>query len=197
MNKPDFIQGILLAAGQGSRFGGDKLLHRLPEGEGMALASARHLRQSLPSTLAVLRPDRGALRAELEEQGFRCVVALQAERGMGHSVAAGVAASADAVGWVVALADMPYVQPSTIAAIADALRAGHDLVAPIYQGRRGNPVGFSAKHREDLLALAGDAGARHLLQAHREHVHVIEVDDPGVIRDIDTPQDLAAGGNTA
>ena len=197
MNKPDFIQGILLAAGQGSRFGGDKLLHRLPGGEVMALASARHLASALPAVLAVVRPEHSALRALLEEAGIPVIIAPDAERGMGHSLAAGVAASAQASGWVIALADMPYVQRSTIAAIADGLLAGHEIVAPAYHGRRGNPVGISAKHREALLALEGDAGARHLLQARRELVHLIEVGDPGVIHDIDTPQDLARQGSAA
>lgn len=197
VNKPDFIQGILLAAGHGRRFGGNKLLHRLPDGELLGLASAKHLRQALPNALAVLRPEDRELRLLLEGLSFTLVIAREANRGMGHSLAAGVAATPNAAGWVIALADMPFVLPSTIAALAEALRAGHEIVAPVYRGRRGNPVGFSARYRDELLALEGDAGARRLLQTNPQHLHLLEVDDPGVAQDIDTPEDLDQGANAS
>jgi molybdenum cofactor cytidylyltransferase len=88
----------------------------------------------------------------------------------------------------VALGDMPYVDVSTLQALAAALAAGADIAAPVLDGRRGNPVGFGAVHLESLLALRGDAGARRLLQACP--VTDIAVRDPGIFRDVDTPADL-------
>lgn len=188
---PDGIQGILLAAGRGSRFGADKLLHALADGTPLALQSARRMRAALPQMLVVLRPGADRLAECLRREGFACVLAADAELGMGHSVAAGIAASADAAGWVIGLADMPFVRADTIAQVAGALRAGAALAAPQYQGRRGNPVAWSARFREQLLALRGDAGARQLLQAQGAALALLAVDDPGVLQDVDTPADLS------
>jgi molybdenum cofactor cytidylyltransferase len=88
----------------------------------------------------------------------------------------------------VALGDMPYVEVSTLRALADALAAGAGIAAPVLDGRRGNPVGFSAIYLDTLLALRGDEGARRLLQSCP--VTEVPVADPGIFRDIDTPADL-------
>lgn len=189
---PAGIQGILLAAGQGLRFGADKLLHPLPDGTPMALQSARRMRAALPQMLVVLRPDCRALEELLRREGLPWVIAADAELGMGHSVAAGVAASAGAAGWVIGLADMPFVSPATIASVAAALREGAPLAAPQYQGRRGNPVGLGAGFRDALLALQGDAGARAILQSEAQRLRLVPVDDAGVLQDVDTPADLGA-----
>jgi molybdenum cofactor cytidylyltransferase len=69
-----------------------------------------------------------------------------------------------------------------------ALERGADIAAPVYQGRRGNPVGFSRRHLTQLLGLDGDQGARNLLMRHP--VTEVPVDDAGVIRDIDELSDL-------
>jgi molybdenum cofactor cytidylyltransferase len=109
---------------------------------------------------------------------------------MGASLAAGIQASEDAEGWIVALADMPRIQIATIEAVARALDGGAPIVAPYYNGQRGHPVGFGAEHRDALLSLDGDSGARALLDSQR--VMRLDVDDAGILRDIDTPEDLRA-----
>jgi molybdenum cofactor cytidylyltransferase len=101
-----------------------------------------------------------------------------------HALHADPAAGA----WLVALGDMPHVAPATLHALAAALAAGAPIVAPVMQGRRGNPVGFGAVHLDALLALQGEQGARRLLQTCP--VTEIPVDDPGIFYDIDTPADL-------
>jgi molybdenum cofactor cytidylyltransferase len=109
---------------------------------------------------------------------------------MGASLATAVAASGGVAGWVVALADMPFIRPETIGKVAAALAGGAAIVAPVYRGERGHPVGMSSRFRAQLEALSGDEGARALLKQHLALVKFIEVDDPGVCRDIDTPDDL-------
>jgi len=89
---------------------------------------------------------------------------------------------------VVALADMPWVRPQTIASLAAAIRAGAGIAQPLYRGQRGNPVAFSRRYLPQLQRLSGDQGARALLKT--EAVEQIAVDDPGIVRDIDTPADL-------
>lgn len=185
------VVGILLAAGRSRRFGGDKLLHPLADGTPMALASAAVLRAVLPRTVAVVRPDHEALTALFTANGIDSVIARRADDGMGASLAAGVAATADAAAWIVSLGDMPFIQPQTISCIADALRHGAALAAPMYHGRRGHPVGFSARYRDELLALCEDQGARAVLQRDAHELLTIECRDPGVLLDIDRPATLA------
>jgi len=185
------IVGLLLAAGQGRRFGGDKLLHPLADGTPMAVVSARRLRSACPHSIAVLRPEQQVLAGLLTAEGLELAFSPDAVAGMGHSLAAGVAASPDAAGWLVALADMPFIQPLTLRRVADALTDGAQLAAPFHNGQRGHPVGFAAGWREDLLALTGDEGARRLVGSARGAMRQIETDDAGVLRDVDRPADLA------
>jgi len=117
------IVGILLAAGRGTRYGGDKLLARLGSAAGLAgecvgATACRHLLAALPRVIAVVRPDDAALAAALGAAGARIVRCADADDGMGASLACGVRATKDATGWVVALADMPWIEPSTIARVA-------------------------------------------------------------------------------
>jgi molybdenum cofactor cytidylyltransferase len=184
------IVGVLLAAGASRRFGPGKLLHPLPDGEPVGIAAARHLVAALPDAVAVVRAGDQGLADALAAIGLRVVANPLADLGMGTSLAAGVRATADAAGWVVALADMPWIRPETIAAVAQALRAGASLAAPLHAGRRGHPVGFAARWQTALLALGGDAGARDLLAAHAAELSWLPTGDPGVLRDVDQADDL-------
>lgn len=179
------LVGILLAAGRGSRFGGDKLLHPLPDGTPMGVAAARSLRTAVDRVIAVTRPGDDHLAALLREAGCTAIVAADAAKGMGHSLAAGVKAAPDAAGWLIALGDMPFIQPETHRLVALAVRAGHAIVAPIFNGVRGHPVAFSSAWRESLLALEGDAGARVLVQSAPGDLYGLPVADPGVVQDVD------------
>jgi len=108
--------------------------------------------------------------------------------GMGHSIAAGVSATGDADGWLIVPADMPLMRPASMLAVADAIE--HFAVAYAqYRGRRGHPVGFSAELYSELVDLQGDEGARRLLARYPSQA--VDVDDPGVLVDIDTEDDLA------
>lgn len=188
------IVGLMLAAGSGQRFGGDKLLAPLADGpwRGTALGvvAARRLADTLPETIAIVRAEDTALAAALSAAGVRTVVCADASEGMGASLACGIAATADADGWVVALADMPWIAASTLGAVASALRHGAAIAAPVFRGQRGHPVGFAARHREALLALRGDAGARDLLREESATLVQLDVNDAGIVRDVDVPQDL-------
>ena len=105
---------------------------------------------------------------------------------MGASLACAVQATRDASGWVVALGDMPWIEPSTIARVAAAIADGATVAAPFYRGQRGHPVGFSAACFAALAALTGDEGARSVVDAHRDSLVRIDVDDAGTLCDIDT-----------
>lgn len=186
------IAGILLAAGRGSRFGARKLLHPLPDGTPLVLAALRNLRQGVDNVLVVVHPDDAALHRLLAREPAQLVTCPESARGMGASLACGVRASREADAWLVALGDMPRIPPAVVARLTDRLRSGAALVAPVFDGRRGHPVGFGREFFEPLSGLEGDSGARAVLEAHAPRLERIATDDPGVLLDVDTPDDLRA-----
>jgi len=186
------ITGILLAAGSSRRFGSNKLLVPLPDGTPLVLAAVRCLRSVVDAVIAVVHPLDRVLPELLAAEHVQVVVCQNADTGMGASLAAGVAASGDARGWLVALADMPAIQLSTLQRVAQALDTGAVLAAPFHAGQRGHPVGFHSSVRGELLALSGEAGARDILARHAAVLTRLDVDDAGILLDVDTPADLAA-----
>ena len=109
---------------------------------------------------------------------------------MGHTLAKGVIESSNATGWVIALGDMPFIQPATIKRVAEAIENGAWFAIPQHNGKRGHPIGISGRFRDELLALTGDKGARDLIAAHANKIEFVDVDDPGILLDIDTRADL-------
>ena len=198
------IVGILLAAGRGERFGGDKLLAKARttsgadagaltalDSEGIGVAACRNLVAALPEVIAVVRADDVVLTEALGAAGARIVPCENADDGMGASLACGVRSTRDAAGWIVALGDMPWIASSTIARVARAIADGAVVAAPFHLGQRGHPVGFGAGCFAELAALADDDGAKAVVASHREALVRIEVDDAGTLRDVDRPSDLA------
>ncbi|MBA2410261.1 MAG: nucleotidyltransferase family protein [Gammaproteobacteria bacterium] len=185
-------RGVLLAAGASVRFGHRKLMHQLPCGMPIGVAAARNLLRGCGSALAVVRACDHDLAALLRAEGLEVVVAERASSGMGASLAAGVLAAPDANGWLIALADMPWLAPDTIRALVSMLNDGATLAAPGYDGRRGHPVGFGRAFQDELINLTGDTGARELLRSNASQLQLLPCDDAGVLMDVDTPADLSA-----
>ena len=186
------ISGILLAAGSARRFGAPKLLQPLHDGLPVAAVAAQTLAQVLPDTWAVVKPGDHALIEVFTALGLHIIENPRADEGMGTSLAAGVNASVNSVtdGWLITLADMPWIQASTISALADRLENGASIVAPVYQGQRGHPVGFCSHWFQSLSALRGDKGACDLITQNPDAVELLTTADAGVLRDIDYPDDL-------
>ena len=184
------ITGILLAGGRGRRFGGNKLLAPLADGTPVVVASARALAGAVDELVVVVAAEARETAAVLGAAGFPALMCAEAVYGMAHSLRCGVAASADASAWVIALGDMPFVKPASLAAIVGALRQGAELVVPRHEGVAGHPVGFAASHGEALRAQRGDRGAREALERHAAAITTLDLDDPGLLADIDTPADL-------
>jgi len=190
MNSQRPIVAVLLAAGAGTRFGGGKLLHPLPDGVAIAAHAARNLRAAMLDVVAVVRPGDFPLADTLEQEGCHVTMCAESVRGMGHSLAHGIGLARDASGWVVALADMPRIRPDTIQAVAAAISSGAVLAAPIYHEEIGHPRAFSSTLRNELTALSGDSGARGVFERHRSEIQLIDCDDPGVVLDVDARADL-------
>jgi molybdenum cofactor cytidylyltransferase len=186
---------VVLAAGRSERFGAGR--HKLAQPLGassvlaqtLARAIASHLRTVVVTTPAFFDVARSSVAA-------RDVVVLadvgrdgNASQGMGTSIAAGVRASSDSAGWLVLPGDMPMVRPETLFAVARALDH-HAVAYAQHGGRRGHPVGFAAELYPELTELSGDEGARRIIA--RYPAFAVDLDDPGILVDIDTEGDLDA-----
>lgn len=181
------ITGLLLAAGVGKRFGSHKLLADV-HGQPLILRSARCL-SPCGRVVAVVRENDEIMHRCLAQAGIEMVINSRAEEGMGCSIAAGVESSSGSGGWCILPADMPSVPATVSRVVVEALRDGAEIAAPFYQHRRGHPVGFGRGFKDELLALKGDSGARTILAAHADQLICLQVEDPGILQDIDTPGD--------
>jgi len=194
MNSPSIV-GILLAAGQSTRFGSDKLLHTLKGGAAsMIEQSATNLLQVLPNSVAVIPQGASMLRLCLENIGMPWVENEQAVSGMSSSLQCGMSyfARKDKLisAWLFALADMPYISPTTIKQIVGALERDALIAAPYYNGKRGHPVGFCRHFENELMALSGDRGGKNIIDRHQNELTRLEVNDESVICDIDYPHQI-------
>jgi molybdenum cofactor cytidylyltransferase len=193
------VTGVVLAAGRGERFGGDKLLASTADGKVLLDLTLAPWLQTLDDIVVVVRRRDVALRAHLARltdahHHLRCVVNEDADEGMGTSIASGVGVSPNASAWMIGLGDMPWVPAQVLSQLrlaAEAAASGAaQIVLPEHKGQHGHPVVFSASFRNDLLGLGGDRGARSVIDANPGAVRSIPVDSDGVLRDVDVPVDL-------
>jgi molybdenum cofactor cytidylyltransferase len=193
------LEAIVLAAGRGARFGGDKLLAKVG-GAPLVTAALRTALVAPVRRVLVAVGDNPGLIAALKATAARLnaadrlviVPVPNAAEGMGVSLSTAAAAlPADIEGAFVFLGDMPAIAPDTPASLAKALDGPDRIVVPVHAGRRGHPVLFGSDWRSALAKLEGDEGARALLAQAGSRLIAVEVSDPGVLLDVDRPEDLA------
>ncbi|AVJ19179.1 nucleotidyltransferase family protein [Serratia rhizosphaerae] len=181
---------VIAAAGRSERFiraGGSGNKLNAPLGERTLFAQTLQQAQASGLPLVVVtRPDNQPVRRHCAAHHVETV--LLDSRGLGESIAAGVAARPQWDGWLIHLADMPFVPAEIFRQTAAALQK-YAIARPCVNGRPGHPVGFSATLRNALCALRGDDGGRSVL--FDQEVHLISVDNPGIVQDIDLPSQLA------
>jgi CTP:molybdopterin cytidylyltransferase MocA len=188
------VAGVLLAAGQGSRFGRPKALVEL-DGQTLAERGVTLLRAGGTDPVLIVT---GAAQVELRpEHQARTVYNGEWRTGMGSSLRAALRAltepeAAPEIGAVVvALADQPLVGAEAVGRLIAAYRAGAEVAVAAYDGKPRNPVLLAREHWSEVIATAtGDQGARAFLRARPELVTLVECGDTGRPDDIDTPADL-------
>ncbi len=190
------VTAIVLAAGQGSRFRAeagndqDKLLAECKGLDGVVRPVIEQVLVNLPDSLVerwlVTSPDREHVIRLAQAHGCK-VLPLQSA-GMGESIAAAVAASASADGWLVVLGDMPFIQSSSIERVIEVLEED-GISVPVQAGEYGHPVAFGRALGPDLMALTGDRGGKPLFA--RARVREVQVEDAGVLWDVDLPKQLS------
>jgi molybdenum cofactor cytidylyltransferase len=153
------------------------------------------LRQSKADPIVVVTGHEGErVSAALRDLPVTVVHNPDFAQGLSTSLKRGIAAlPADADGALITLGDMPRVTAAEIDRLIAAFNPveGRGICVPTRQGKRGNPVLWSRRFFDEMLQVAGDVGARHLIGTYPEMVAEVEMADDGVLTDIDTPQALA------
>jgi molybdenum cofactor cytidylyltransferase len=176
------LAAIILAAGKGSRFGGDKMTALL-DGEPLIGHAIRAARAAPVERVIVVCPP------GLDLDGWQVEAVRIDSDALSVSLKAGIAAAEGAEGVFVFLGDMPLV-PHHIAGELAAILGGNFAAIPRHAGRAGHPVLLSARAFPAIAGLTGDEGAGKLLKA-RKDVAFLDVADEAVLLDVDRAEDLA------
>lgn len=185
------IAGIVLAGGRSSRMGRPKALLDAG-GESFLERAVRTLKEGgCGEVVVVLDPDDRTLAAQAEGAGSRSAWGGGAGTEQIDSLRSGLRALPRAVDAALVLpVDHPLVEAATVARLIDAFRErGAPIVLPVCEGQRGHPVLFSAAVFDELLKAALPEGARSVVHAHEEVLEEVVVSDPGVLADVNTPDD--------
>jgi len=187
------IAALVLAAGRSSRMGdANKLLEPL-DGVPLALRAVNAALASRASSVTVVTGHAAENIAALVG-GPRAVIAHNPDyaEGMATSLRRGIAAlPADTDGVLVLLGDMPRISAAHLDALIDAFAAGENIIVPMHAGRRGNPLLWPRRYFAEIQTIAGDQGARSLLEKYADQIRAVEFADQAIFLDVDTPQDLA------
>jgi molybdenum cofactor cytidylyltransferase len=185
---------IILAAGKSTRMGEAKQLLRLGESTVLGQTIENVRRSAVDEIVLVLGASAEAIRRQLPAsllQGLKVVVNPVYEQGMASSLRAGLAALDPQIGAaLIVLADQPFVLPETLDQLGrEHRRTQAQIVIPSYKGRRGNPVLVDCSVFAEVMALEGDIGCRAIFGSHTERTVKLEVEDEGILLDIDNQGD--------
>jgi len=189
------IAALLLAAGQSSRMGSNKLLAEIDGRPMVARVGQRLLSSHARPIVAVLGNEAVRVDAALGKLPVERVRNPAFAEGLSSSLKAGLAALPEDIdGVIVCLGDMPLVAGRDLDRLIAAFNPleGRAIIVPTRHGKRGNPVLWAKRFIPEMAELAGDVGAKHLIGEHAELVAEVEMDSDGVLVDVDTPDALAA-----
>ena len=182
------VKALVLAAGSSKRFGSRKLIAKLPGGETVLRRTLNRIKLALPNVTVISSIELYSS-ISLSDNHGEIEIFADSHKGMGASLSHGIKLSQKSNACLVCLADMPFIQTSTYREIASKLTK-NNIVVPVYKGKQGNPVGFGERFFRELASLSGDKGGRTLIEKYSDSTSYINVDDPTILYDIDTPEDL-------
>lgn len=183
------IGAVVLAAGFSNRYGSVKICATLSHGQTVLQQTLANIGSAVSHITVVTRPEVEPL---IVDHCPDLLVFDDAERGMGATLAHAMRHVLKQGNWdgcLVCLADMPFIRPETYRQIGNTLQTD-TIVVPYFAGRAGNPAGFGASFFPSLTNLTGDRGGRAVVRKNPGAVVKLEVNDPAILQDIDTPDDL-------
>ena len=184
------VKALVLAAGSSKRFGSRKLIAKLPGGETVLRRTLNRIKLALPNVTVISSIELYSSTSLSDSHSeIEIEIFADSHKGMGASLSHGIKLSQKSNACLVCLADMPFIQTSTYREIASKLTK-NNIVVPVYKGKQGNPVGFGERFFRELASLSGDKGGRTLIEKYSDSTSYIDVDDPTILYDIDTPEDL-------
>ncbi|MBV8134580.1 MAG: molybdenum cofactor cytidylyltransferase [Deltaproteobacteria bacterium] len=187
------VGAVILAAGKSARMGEAKQLLQLGGATVLGRTMENVRAADVDEVVVVLGASAGAIREQLAAvlDEAKVVVNPEYETGMASSLRAGVAVlSRDIEAALIVLGDQPFVRPDTVNRIIEEYRrTGAQIVIPKHEGARGNPVLLDPSLFAEVMALEGDVGCRAIFGKHPDGIVYVEVDDPGVLMDIDSRED--------
>ncbi len=207
MNPENKIAAIVLAAGAARRFGKPKQLEPWPTDGGPSLVE-RAVRLTLEATqgqvFVVVGNQHEAVQTNLEtkigSERVTPVFNLRWQEGQGFSVAAGIkaiqAANPAVLGVLIMLTDQPRLKSRTLIRLVEQFLELGDtgesqILFPVYERKRGNPVIFGRAFLEELSQLEGDVGGRVVVKKYPGAILEVPVTDPAIHEDVDTVEELA------
>jgi molybdenum cofactor cytidylyltransferase len=185
------ISAVVLAAGSSSRMRGPKQLLKL--GQTTILGRVvKTFNDSKVDEVVVVLGGNPRLEKGIQLKGARVILNRKSSSGLSSSIKAGLEAvdsSSEAV--LFGLGDKPFVKAETVNRIIESyLSSGSGIVVPVYRGRRGNPVLFAREFFKELGSISGDVGGKTVIRKHRDRVLKVDVEDEGILSDIDTLSDF-------
>ena len=185
---------VVPAAGAAERFGGDKLLADI-DGETMIDRTvAALLDGGVDEVIVVFGPDGSSVQRDVSsllDPRVRPDRNPDPSRGMLSSIQEGLR-TAHGEALLVLPGDMPYVRAATVSALLETFGRSPAIVSPRHRGKRGHPIVIPYALRDEVLAADPRSNLHEVLKPHAERRVDVDVDDPGVVRDVDEPSDIAA-----
>lgn len=196
-----FSSALLLAAGRSERLPPQKLLLSMGRSSMLVRSLDNLMKSRVDEIVVVLGLNADLVRRHLSKAmahhgRVKTVSGTELDAGMGASLKAGLTSVDDrSVAFLIALGDMPFIRPETIdLLLVEFVAKGRGIVFPVYQGQRGHPAVFHRRYRRELESIHGDWGGREVMERHPHDLLRVEVDDRGVIVDIDDERDYALYG---
>lgn len=182
---------IVLAAGESTRFGENKLLYKI---DGVPIVRRVVVAATRPysETIVVLGHEAERVKEEVADLGPKLVYNPEYREGMSSSIRAGVRASTATSGILVLPGDVAFVTPELVDLVVNAhVKTGALIVVPTYKGKGGHPILFDSRLRDELLSISeAGRGLKEVVNRHLQDVYRVEAGTPRILLDIDYKEDL-------